>query len=44
MDGILKILNEGVSGENLVSEEEYKVKEGPDLDYPAVTSALGVLS
>ena len=40
--GVLKVIDWGVCGEEIVPEEEQKLQEGSELDYPAMAFVIGV--
>ena len=40
--GVLEVINWGVVGEKMAPNKENEVQEEPELDFPAVSSALGV--
>ena len=40
MCGMLKVLDWGIGGDDMVPDEEHKFQEGPELDCPAVAHAL----
>ena len=44
MCGIMKVLDWGVSGEEMVPNKECEFQEEPELDCPAVARALGVFA
>ena len=44
MGNMLKLLDRGVCGEEIVPDEEYKFQEGPELDCPVMACALGVFT
>ena len=42
MGGVLEMFDWGIIWEDLIPNEEDEVQEGPELDFLAVTGALGV--
>ena len=42
LGGVLKRINWDVDGKELVPDKENEFQKGPELDCPAVSSALGV--
>ena len=42
LGGMLKFLDRGVGGDEMVPDKEYKFQEGPELDCPAVACVLGI--
>ena len=42
--GMLKVLDWGVRGDEMIPDEEHKIQEGTELDCPVVAYALGILT
>ena len=42
--GMLKVLDWGVSGDEMVPDEEQELQEGTKLDCPVVACALGIFT
>ena len=41
---MLKLLNRGIGGDEMVPNEEHELQEGKELDCPVVACALGVFT